>query len=625
MTASVKKEFRALLLPWSVAISAAFSLPIVKILADWMRNIYIGGLVERLPGVFIFVACLAMAAMSFGVEIHNRTFGLMLVQPVERSRIWWSKMLPLVGAHISIGVAFVAGQSLAGAVWESSFESWNGSGVFVFVALLAGVLCSSAFWTLLSRSIIGGMVLPLAVQALLAGVIAWFASGTSTAPPEELESRLFMALGTAASIHCVLFLYLGWRKFSRLEWREGFTGDSGIAVLPALRVKESRSAAPCGPWTGILRKELRLHRPVFFLSALFVVCWLTALGLRSLRPGWEARFDTIFGMILLIYLPFAWLLSGCISLGEEKQLGSWGWHLTLSVSGLRQWAIKISFALLITLILGFLVPVVAWLAAKAPHIQMTNSWWADASSIWLFLLAAVCGTVISFWSVTMFGTVVRAVLFTFLGSGALLFGGGLVVSIGRETRLLQGICSWLIIEFQLLPYYFFSDWINVAGLYIGSSLLLVLLLRQSYVHCRREPSRRVIFKCSLILVISLFLPLWLSSDISSSASYMSPKIAALYNNLRETTSKLPAFIKEDVMYEARLESFDDAVKKAKPISIEEIDRTVVLSPETRRWLRGTTLRFIGPPVASKFSQTGFFVWVNVTFPDGRNFLVSTGW
>jgi hypothetical protein len=608
MTARVKKEFRVLLTPWSVAILAAFSLPVVTTLAGRMSRKYVGGLplewIGTLISVSIFVACLAMAAMSFGVEIHHRTFGLMLVQPLRRSRIWWSKMLPLIGAYISVGAAFVGGQYLAHAAWGSSFKSWDGGSFLAFVALLAGVMCSSAFWTLQSRSIIGGMVLPLAMQALLAGGITWFASGTSMFLPEEPEPGLFPALGAGAFVYCLLSMYLGWWKFSRLEWREGLIGESVMAALPNLRVKESQPAAPRGPWASLLRKELRLHRPVFYLAALFVVCWLAALGLRALRPAWEVQFEGVFGVILLIYLPLAWLLSGCISLGEEKQLGAWGWHLTLPVSGARQWAVKISFALLTALILGILIPALACLAANAPNVEIPEGWWWGVTPFLLALSAAICGTVLSFWSVTMFGTVVRAILFTFLGAGVFLFGGGMMLRIGRETLLFTGFYRWLMVEFQLPPHYPFSSWIIVAGSFIGLSLLLVLLLRQSYMHCRREPSRGVIIRCSLILVLALFLPIWLSSDISYSCSYMSPEIYSLSNNLGEAISKLPASIKED------------AVEKSRPVSLEEIDGTGMLSPETGRWLRGASIRIMHP-VAAYSAQGRTFVHVEVTFPNGR--------
>ena len=610
MTARTKKEFRVLLTPWSVATLAAFSLPAIATLAGRMPRQYVGGLVETLAGVCTFMACLAMAALSFGSEFHHRTFGLMLVQPVRRSRIWWAKMLPLIGAYVSVGIAFVAGQYLSDAAWGSSLESWNGSSFLGFVALLAGVMCSGAFWTLLSRSIIGGMVLPLAIQVLLAGVITWFVSGTSTVPPEELESRLLPALGAGALVYCALFMHLGWRKFSRVEWREGYTGESVIAGFPALRVKESQPAKLCSSWASLLRKELRLHRPVFLLAVLFTVCWLAALGLRALRPAWEARFDVAFLVILVIYLPFVWLLSGCISLGEEKRLGTWGWHLTLPVSGARQWAVKISFALLTALTLGILLPALVWPAARAPIYGFSIVWY-DVPPALLALPVAVFATLLSFWSVTMFSTVVRAVLFTFLGAGILLSGSAMALLIGRETFLFQGVWKWLIVEFQLSPYHYFSDRIIAAGWLIGLTLLLVSLLRQSYVHCRREPSGRIILKCSLVLVISLLLPLWMSADISrSSSSFWSPEIQSLTDNLEEAIAELPASVKEDAFEEYR------------PVSIEELDGTGILSPETRRWLRGSYVRIYVHHVASAPGRT--YVWVEVTFPNGRNF-VTIAW
>lgn len=628
MTARTKKEFRVLLLPWSVAVLAAFSLPVVTTLAGQMHRRNVGGLplksVEPLAGACIIVACLAMAALSFGSEFHHRTFGLMLVQPVERCRIWWSKMLPLIGAYMSVGAAFFAGQYLSDVAWGSSFESWNSSTFLGVVALLAGVMCSSAFWTLLSRSVIGGMVLPLAMQALLAGIITWIVSDISTIPPEEFESRLLPALGAGAFVYCALFLYLGWRKFSRLQWREGYTGESVIAAFPALRVKESQSAKHCSSWASLLRKELRLHRPVFSLAALFAVCWLAALGLRALLPAWEARFGIVFIVILVLYLPFVWLLSGCISLGEEKQLGTWGWHLTLPVSGVRQWAVKISFTLMFTLTLGILIPALAWIMIKAPKIKIDEVWRAGASAspALLVLLAALFCTIFSYWSVTLFGTVVRAVLFTFLGAVIFLFGTTLALLIGRETLFFRGICRWFIVEFQLLPYYYsdyffsvrdyFSDRIIAVGWLIGLTLLLVFLLRQSYVHCRREPSRRVILKCSLILVISLLLPLWISADISSSSSYLSPEIRSLTNNLGEAITKLPASVKED------------AVEKSRTISFEEIDGTGILSPETRRWLRGASIRILRiQPISSISGPDRFHILVEVTFPNGRNYITDT--
>jgi hypothetical protein len=280
--------------------------------------------------------------------------------------------------------------------------------------------------------------------------------------------------------------------------------------------------------------------------------------------------------------------------------------MTLSVSRARQWAIKLFFALLIALILGILMPALAWFAAKIPNIKTPGEWQWSAS---IALLAAVCSTVLSFWSVTMFGAVVRAVLFALLGAAVFLFGGSMMLRIGSETGLLQGFYSWLIVEFQLPPYGFASNWIIAAGWFVGLSLLLVLLLRQSYVHCRREPSPGAIIRCSLILVIALFLPLWLSSDLAY--SFWSPEIRSLRDNLGEAILKLPASIKEE------------AIEKSNPVSIKEIESTNMLRSETRRWLRGASVQ-IGQPFALS-PQSHPVVQIGVAFPNGRRFETVIPW
>ena len=127
----------------------------------------------------------------------------------------------------------------------------------------------------------------------------------------------------------------------------------------------------------------------------------------------------------------------------------------------------------------------------------------------------------------------------------------------------------------------------------------------------------------MILVIALFLPIWQSSDISNS---FGQAIWSLNHNLDEAVSKLPLSIKKDVVgIMAGPVSFKDATEKAKPVSMEEIDKTGVLLPETRRWLRGATLRMVRPRFADNYAQTRSYVFVTVTFPDGRNFTTSCRW
>jgi hypothetical protein len=292
-------------------------------------------------------------------------------------------------------------------------------------------------------------------------------------------------------------------------------------------------------------------------------------------------------------------------LGEEKQLGTWGWHLTLPVSRLRQWAVKVSFALLTVLTLGILLPAAAWVVASGFKLERPDHWLTNASPV---LLVAVYATVLSFWAVTMLGNVVRAVLFSLLGAGVLFFGGTMMLGLGQEHRLLQGFSHWLVVEFQFLSYDLQSNRIIAASAFVGLTLLLILLLRQSYAHCRREPSLGVIIKCSISLIVSLFLPLWLGADITS--SFRSPAINALAENLGEAVSKLPSALKET------------AIGKSTPVSLEEIDKTGFLNSDTKRWLRGTSIQIV-QPVAANSGRGRPFVQVGVRFPSGRYFETAT--
>src|SRR6266487_3077 len=94
------KEFRSLLLPWSVAAVAAALLPLLVLANEgairWLHDLW-----SFLIGCVLFVLCASiplLAAMSFGAEYQQRTLPLLLAQPCERSRLWNEKMLALLVA-----------------------------------------------------------------------------------------------------------------------------------------------------------------------------------------------------------------------------------------------------------------------------------------------------------------------------------------------------------------------------------------------------------------------------------------------------------------------------------------------------------------------------------------------
>src|SRR6266446_1515696 len=96
------KEFRPLLLPWCVAAAAACLLPLFALLDD-RSGIGVAQFFSTLSFLAFFGSITVLAGISFGAEFQERTFGLLISQPVERARLWREKLLTLV-----LGVATVS-------------------------------------------------------------------------------------------------------------------------------------------------------------------------------------------------------------------------------------------------------------------------------------------------------------------------------------------------------------------------------------------------------------------------------------------------------------------------------------------------------------------------------------
>ena len=98
-------------------------------------------------------------------------------------------------------------------------------------------------------------------------------------------------------------------------------------------------------------------RPVWLISLLAAVGWacLTLFGVLYER-GYSRNFETtLIGMGVVSTLMIA-ILAGSLSLGEERTSGTHSWHLTLPVSALRQWLIKLCMALFAGLVGAGLLP-----------------------------------------------------------------------------------------------------------------------------------------------------------------------------------------------------------------------------------------------------------------------------
>src|ERR1700674_2155920 len=139
-TTRMMKEARALFRPWcGVVILCALPL------------FHISHSLSEISVAFCYLGIPMLAALSLGYEFQHRTLSLLLSQPVGRMVIWGEKMSVAFVAVLSAALVFCYG-------WQSAFQQDPKLRVFAGVYLIATVP-SATFWTLLTRSTIGGFLL----------------------------------------------------------------------------------------------------------------------------------------------------------------------------------------------------------------------------------------------------------------------------------------------------------------------------------------------------------------------------------------------------------------------------------------------------------------------------------
>jgi hypothetical protein len=392
-TQRILKEARPLFLPWC-AVALAGALPLVYPFDVRALIILIGFLVVPL-----------MATLSLGDEFQHRTFSLLLSQPVGRMKIWGEKMSVTVVAIVSaILVFFLAlrATSIHPGRLELAFAG----------AWIVAIIASATFWTLFTRSTVGGVALNIGIQSFISFTIPW------TKLTDGLRARGYLAPGShlVPSAVAIVFLcyagvmvWLGGRKLARFQATGGMASDdllmAGPDVMPGALADWFRSR-PSGVVLNLIRKELRLLRPVWLISLLAAAGWacLTLLGLLFER-GYSRNFETAVIIVGVISTLMIAILAGSMSLGEERTSGTHAWHLTLPVSSPLQWLIKLAVALFASFVGAWLLPaLIAGRLFGSTHIL------ADQHFGIRWLLLVLLLTFAAFWCACALNVTVGAVL-----------------------------------------------------------------------------------------------------------------------------------------------------------------------------------------------------------------------
>lgn len=329
MNALVAKEIRLLLPAYAMALLLAV-VPVWVLPADGHNS-------PAAAALFPFSFGAVMLALStFGREFGLKTFPLMLAQPLERTRIWRTKIVVLAAAMGTVWCAWLlscAVRAHPGMGHPFWWETVTIAGTAVLVALTGGL-----WTTLLLRQVTAAFWFTVLVPATI-GITIGMNGGTNV--------MIFAALG----FYSLAGLWLARREFLCVQ-EAAWTG--GIISLPGRRTAEAAGQVAVRlhrPLTALFWKELQLHQIGLAGMACLFVLHLGVVLLRkqdlgdSVRKGLE-----VFGGIWLL-VP---LLAGAQSVAEERKLGTWTGHLCLPVSSRVQFAIKL---LLVMIVGGLLSPV----------------------------------------------------------------------------------------------------------------------------------------------------------------------------------------------------------------------------------------------------------------------------
>ena len=241
-----------------------------------------------------------------------------------------------------------------------------------------------------------------------------------------------------------LMLWLSGRKLARFQVTGGIAGDDLLMAGPTV-IPEAFAAwfrcRPGSPFLNLIRKELRLLRPLWLLTLLAVLD-LAFLAMFRLLPE-PARPHRLYpepAIVMLVLLAFLFavmaILAGCLSLGEERTSGTQSWHMTLPVSARLQWLIKLVIAVSTGLVCAVLLPLLVLIAGGSIH--GSSFMFVNFRTLPDLLLVIALLSFASFWCACAVNGTVRAAILVFPVTNAIFFASVGGLWFGREVTRTSG-------------------------------------------------------------------------------------------------------------------------------------------------------------------------------------------
>jgi hypothetical protein len=627
----IRKEARILFWPWCMVMLGVVMWLLYKRLraGTYRSNDDVIQSWNDALGTARLILCAGMAllaAQPFGAEFQARTLPLLLSQPCSRVRLWGEKMLVLavfailtpVGIgllSLAVGNLFAPADVYLWGNWDWFTRSIAGGAskspdFYMFVPLV----CSAGFWSLFARSVIGGFVFSIAALGAVMLTVLFVVGKAGEGHPARVDEWTPLVLSVAGLGYALLFLWFGWRKFAGLELNiaeagEGGWGNSFESKVPVGSLLRSRVGSPVA---NLVRKELRLLRPLLGLALLFSLFWLVLTELGVLLPRQKDGAEIVLLMGTCLYMALGLVLAGCLPLCEERGLGLHQTNLILPLAVRIQWRVKLLVALLAGLLAGVVLPV-ALSIMTAPAIESESPLTRGIKTgehFWFGIAAFSLLILLGFWSATMIGRLTQAVLLTMFAAavfvagwlGIWAAGGRLSISyfptgtggyyhnnygMNQPGYFFTQLTAWIAAHWQLSGEEFgrldYGNWMAYGPpLTFWPAVILMALATgmQSWRAFRMPPSQWTWPLARLVALVAVLgglqIVLLATVDHMGSCMQYTPLVIetqAAFNALKPPP--LPA-------------TGDQIITE---VSLAELEATGKLSAQTKFWLRNTTRQF----------------------------------
>jgi hypothetical protein len=496
MNRHLAKELRPLLLPWGIAAFAGLG-HLLPLAGSGFVNHDIVSFLMGLSGVAFVVGVLVLTALPMGLELQERTLTLLVSQPMDRSRLWRVKLWTGTLAATALAIVHLVTTAFSSGISTDEIVVW--------AAFIVTAICSVGFYALATRSVFVGIAAAAAIPwgiILTIYLIVTYAFRIENKLTNRQEGMI--AIGFFAIYSCVL-LWLGRRQFRRLELRDRVQRGAQIpAILVPTRLAALNRTRPTGAIANLIRKEISLQKPIFLVSAIFVVLWVIAVALMFVRPAHQKAWGDVLDALTGIQVILMAFLTGCVALGDDKSLGTIAWHLTLPVSYRLQWAIKllVSFGTLIAMAIA--LP--GLLALATSPMAQVGLLATKKETALVFAAISILLFVTTFWSASGSRNAIRGALNAIITLICLGMCASLSLWMSNQyfgSSLQTPLVARLVARYHI-PLQAFGDsspleWCYPIGLPL--TLALVALIQSLALFPRLQVSRALVVRCFALLAL----------------------------------------------------------------------------------------------------------------------------